>query len=106
MERKATSDSNVIFIPDDPWISQVVVAFKDDSQGTLQEYTFRSMLASAPSSRQQISEATTIYITNRHYGHSSNTGGSKAVVHDGQPGSSQSVSSSSTKRIGSGSKQE
>ncbi|OAQ28889.1 hypothetical protein K457DRAFT_19815 [Linnemannia elongata AG-77] len=91
MERRASSDSNAIFIPNDPRISQVVVTFKDDDQDTQQEHTSRSMLASAPSSKQQIPEATTIYITNHHYGQSSNTGGSKAVVRDGQPGSSQSA---------------
>ncbi|KAF9121428.1 hypothetical protein BGX30_002582, partial [Mortierella sp. GBA39] len=100
MERRASSDSNAIFIPNDPRISQVVVTFKDDGQDTQQEHTSRSMLASAPSSKQQIPEATTIYITNNHYGQSSNTGGSKTVVHNGQPGSSQSAAGAAPRGMG------
>ncbi|KAF8929072.1 hypothetical protein BGZ47_001288, partial [Haplosporangium gracile] len=99
MERRASSDSNAIFIPNDPRISQVVVTFKDDGQDSQQEHTSRSMLISAPS-KQQIPKATTIFITNHHYGQSNNIDGDKAVKHDGQPGSSQPVSAAAARGLG------
>ncbi|KAF9899583.1 hypothetical protein EC991_008603 [Linnemannia zychae] len=92
MERRASSDSNVIFIPNDPRISQVVVTFKDDAQDTpQQEYNSRSFASVARSKQQQqqqqqIPEATTIYITNHHYGQSSS---SNLAVSDGHPSNSQ-----------------
>ncbi|KAK3842460.1 MAG: hypothetical protein J3R72DRAFT_523617, partial [Linnemannia gamsii] len=92
MERRASSDSNnAIFIPNDPRISQVVVTFKDDAQDIQQEHgslSFVSTGLSKQKQKQQVPEATTIYITNHLYGQSSNTDG---IVNDGQPGSSQST---------------
>ncbi|KAF9138402.1 hypothetical protein BG015_002396, partial [Linnemannia schmuckeri] len=99
MERRASSDSNAIFIPNDPRISQVVVTFKDDGQGSQQEHTSRLMLTSAPS-KQQLPEATTIFITNHHYGQSNSIGGDKAMKHGGQPGSSQPVSAAAARGLG------
>lgn len=103
MERRASSDSNAIFIPNDPRISQVVVTFKDKGLNSQQEHTSRSLFALEPSSKQQIPGATTFYITNHLYRRSSNVDDNKAVVHDGQPGSSsQSASAAAAAARGLG----
>ncbi|KAG0280660.1 hypothetical protein BGZ96_001472 [Linnemannia gamsii] len=99
MERRASSDSNAIFIPNDPRISQVVVTFEDKSLNSQQEHASRSLFALESFSKQQIPDATTIYITNHHYERSSNIDGNKAIVHDGQPSSSsQSASAAAAGR--------
>ncbi|KAG0201574.1 hypothetical protein BGX33_010239 [Mortierella sp. NVP41] len=91
-KRKESSDSNAIFIPNDSRVSQVVVTFKNDIQNRPQEQITRSHV-SAPA-KQPVPEATTIYITNHHYGPN------KGTVHDGQPGSSSQSAASAVAAIG------
>ncbi|KAG0055437.1 hypothetical protein BGZ83_008575 [Gryganskiella cystojenkinii] len=65
-EKRASSESNAIYIPNDPRITQVVVTFKDEnSDPAVTEPTNRTMT--------KVTEATTVYITNHNYAKGKNS---------------------------------
>lgn len=77
-EKRASTDTNAIYIPSDPRISQVVVTFREGGTETrtvpAPPISYQRQATAATQSQnspflKSASEATTIYITNHNYGH-------------------------------------